>query len=101
MKKGALPIVQEVGPYVYQYKHPFQCSKERSFGVLLMLLSCVHRNKRDLIDVQFLDEGNRVQYNTWQRYEFLPHLSNGTENDVVVAINPGTKKHTTDSCYCG
>jgi hypothetical protein len=63
VQNGALPIVQEVGPYTYQ-------------------------QKRLNIDVNFTESGTKVYYNTWTRFEFRPELSNGTEEDVVYNINP-------------
>jgi hypothetical protein len=62
--QGALPIVEEVGPYVYWFQ-------------------------KELIDVNFTDNGNKVEYNPWQRFVFLPDLSPGlNESDVIVSINP-------------
>jgi len=61
--EGALPVVQEVGPYAYW-------------------------QKRENIDISFLEGGDSVSFNTWTRYEFLSDMSNGTEADVIHSINP-------------
>ncbi|ELR22174.1 CD36 family protein [Acanthamoeba castellanii str. Neff] len=63
VRNGALPIVKEVGPYVYW-------------------------NKKDLIDIEWLEGGNKVKYNTMTRYVFLPELSVGPDTDVIVNTNP-------------
>jgi hypothetical protein len=91
VRNGALPIVKEVGPYVYWCLY------------LSLMCACAvvrhrahrptapFRNKKDLIDVEWLEGGNKVKYNTMTRYVFLPELSVGPDTDVIVNINPGTR----------
>lgn len=63
VNKGALPIVQEVGPYYYW-------------------------QKRINIDVTFPEGGDKVSYNTWTRFDFMSDKSIGTEDDVIHSVNP-------------
>eukprot|EP01094_Clydonella_sp_ATCC50884_P021262 TRINITY_DN4645_c0_g1_i2.p1 TRINITY_DN4645_c0_g1~~TRINITY_DN4645_c0_g1_i2.p1 ORF type:complete len:843 (-),score=189.22 TRINITY_DN4645_c0_g1_i2:320-2848(-) len=61
--QGALPIVDEVGPYCYQ------------------IMS-------DLLDVDWTDDGDRVTFNEYTRYWYMPSRTNGSQDDVIININP-------------
>src|SRR5690606_35556958 len=61
-----LPIVQEVGPYIY-------------------------KQVDDKVDVVFYDDGNEVSYKWYTHYHYLEELDgtpSAPETDVITTVNP-------------
>ena len=63
------------------------------------------REIRDKINITFRDGGKKIQYVQPKSYVFQPQLSNGSEEDYVMALNlfsvVSRTAVTERGCYCG
>lgn len=85
VQRGALPIVQEIGPYIYKYIHIFY----HIFGSFLLLLiidGC--RQFRVKTIKGFSSDRSKVLYTQQQTFRFDHEASAPyTEDDRIVVLN--------------